>query len=147
MNTQQNEEKINERLNSKRLRYIISKGKSLIYPQKYRDWEFLVLSSQQEEFHCADVLVSLEFMSKLNNQEDINEVVKQFKQLNYGEKVSSRIRRIVLQFSKRGPDFWEESADEKLSIRDQIYLNVKRQENKTLEKLNKNTRQELCLSM
>ena len=93
----------------------INKGKELIYPELQLKWVRCVDARIEELYYGRDLSIALDIMEALEN-DNFDEALKIF--VNLSSSIDSAIiSNIVLEFSKKGPDFFE-----------QIYKNVYKKE-------------------
>ncbi len=116
----------------------IEKGKALIFPEKYVKWEKSVVISSLSMSHGSEIDDALEIMTALENGASMEEAAKLLEKKNHSGPGYHAVRRVVLEFSSKGPDFWEATAlyiD--LSSSEKQMLEAKRQENEQLIQANK----------
>ena len=113
----------------------IERGKALVYPERIEEWKECVQDGVRDSYRGTDLDQALVLMEKLESGASMEEVKEMFdKQRNFGpfeEKVRSRI----LHFSKRGPEFYEATADRELSDEEKKVIEDKRKENSLIDKL------------
>lgn len=115
----------------------IEKGKHLIYPEKYEEWERCVVSQANDLTYGSDLDYALEIMQALEDNKPLGEVVNINNQNHSGNSVGVA-QRIVFSFSKKGPEFIEALFNEELSPELKEKIEKQKQENKTLEQLHLN---------
>ena len=93
----------------------IEKGKTLIYPERYEEWEKCVNARASDLYQGIDLENALEIMELLENGGTLDEAKKIFDNANHSGFSASMVRSIVLTFSKQGPDFYRETAFRELS--------------------------------
>lgn len=82
----------------------IEKGKQLVYPEKLGNWIKMVEEAPESAFGGFDIEKALEIMTELDTKAEIGDVVEQFGKRTYN---GGSTERIILNFSKRGPEYVE----------------------------------------
>ncbi len=114
----------------------IEKGQSLIFPERYAEWEKCVIARASDLYYGLELDRTLEIMEVLENGASIEDAKQIFdEQENFGM-FSSMVRNILFEFSSRGPEFWEATSYSEISPEDRQMLETKQQENAHLVKLN-----------
>ncbi len=105
----------------------IEKGQSLIFPERYAEWEKYVKAHATDLYYGFELDAALEIMTALENGATVEEA----KQIldKQGRLSSSLIRNIIFLFSSKGPEFWEATAHEEISAENKQILEAKKQEN------------------
>ena len=84
----------------------IERGKKLIPAEKYKAWERFVKEEAINIYYGSTIEEALEIMEALENNMPIQEVEKLFLNQSHSGTSFSRVKKIVYQFSKRGPEFY-----------------------------------------
>ena len=84
----------------------IERGKKLIPAEKYKAWERFVKEEAIDIYYGRTIEEALEIMEALENNMPIQEVEKLFLNQSHSGTSFSRVKKIVYQFSKRGPEFY-----------------------------------------
>ena len=84
----------------------IERGKKLIPEEKYKTWERFVKEEAINIYNGRTIEESLEIMEALENNMPIQEVEKLFLNQSHSGTTFARVKKIVYQFSKRGPEFY-----------------------------------------
>lgn len=122
-------------------------GETLIFPERCAEWEKYVVdqfsgscSKYADPYYTITLFdCGLKIMTALENGASIEEAKKIF--YDECDKDSmDEVRTTVLRFSSKGPEFWEATADEEISLEDKQMLEAKRQENEQLIQANKQKR-------
>ena len=128
----------------------IERGEKIIYPQNFEDWTNCVKNRANDGYHGADLECALKVMESLDNDEDLNDLEDFLNRSNYSGQAYYLILKIILSFSKHGPDFMEHithgdiSADLQQAIQSQREENLKYEAASTLtEEVNSETNNEL----
>ena len=133
-NWDESKEKMSE-LDEAKVKYFIARGKEYIYPEKMGEWkEFVDVIARTNSI--STVKLTLDLMEKLESGAEISEV----KEL-YGQH-DGDIRNIILHFSKRGPEFYENTAHFPLKESKKEELAYRRAENERLEELHREDNRE-----
>ncbi len=114
----------------------ISKGKTLIYPEKYAEWEKTVQSYADGIFHGSEIELALEIMEILKNGETIEEVLNIFDEQKISGMAKSIVMNILYNFSSRGLKFMEATDYEKTSAENEQLIEVEKEENIQLPQTN-----------
>ena len=88
----------------------IEEGKKYIYPEKWPEWEECVCYRMTDLYHGYDLNNALEIMKALDEGKSLEEAEKL---INDGHSGCSfgMLCKIVLRFSKRGPEFFRKNSD------------------------------------
>ena len=113
----------------------VERGSSLIYPLRLEEWEKCVDARASDLYHGWDLEAALEIMEKLESGASIEEVKAIFEEQGHSGFSAPMVRSIILQFSKRGIEFFEETSFRELSNDQKRVLKIKRKENEIMEKL------------
>lgn len=117
----------------------IEKGKHLIYPEKYEDWERCVVLEANDSLYYGTTLdYSLEIMQALEDGKPLEEVINIYNNQGHSGGSAGTTQRIVFSFSKKGPEFIETLLNDELSPELKEKIEKQKQENKTLEQLHLN---------
>ena len=114
----------------------IERGKSLIFPQKYKEWENCVCDCAIKGKYCMYLNTVLEIMEELDKGATLEQAKKILDNQNYDAVVENTVRSIVFDFSKRGPEFWEATEKRAIFPPYQKIIDEKKQENIKLAKEN-----------
>ena len=114
----------------------IEKGQALIFPERYDKWEKCVVACASNLYHGLELDGVLEIMTALENGASIEEARQMLYKQRYSGEAVSTIRNILFEFSKKGPEFWEATADEEISPENKKVLEAKKQENAQLIQAN-----------
>lgn len=116
----------------------IEKGETLIFPEKYVEWEERVVISSLGIYQGSDIDDALEIMTALENGASMEEAAKLLEKQNHSGSGYHTVRRIILEFSSKGPEFWEATAPYiEMSSSEKQMLEAKKQENEQLIQANK----------
>lgn len=112
----------------------IEAGKELIYPQKFESWKSCVKNRVSDLYHGADLVNALEAMKELENSGDFAKAKSIIDSAGHSGASYGMVMKIIVNFSKKGPDFYEfmepeYSGDKKT----QEFLNKLREENAKYE--------------
>lgn len=127
----------------------IERGKVLIFPERYKEWEECVRLRTNDLYRGGEIELALQIMEDLENGMSMEEAKEEFKRLtnecNSTGTFDTLIRNVVLCFSKKGPEFWEATCSdferEVLSEEQKQFLEEKRQENIELSQLYASTKE------
>lgn len=89
----------------------LQEGKKYTFPERYDMWEKCVLSSADSPYQGTELNICLDIMKILDNNGSLEEAKKLFFEKCGSKYAKSLVRNIVFQFSKCGPDFFEETAE------------------------------------
>ncbi len=110
----------------------IERGSTMIFPEKLQDWQEYVENSAEDLYHGNELEYALEIMEELDSGASIEKVLNIFEDKNYSGISKSKIIRTVLHFSKRGPEFYENTAKSKFDAYDKEILEEQKKENEKL---------------
>jgi len=124
-------------LDEAKIKYFIARGQEYIYPEKMGEWkEFVDVIARINGIHQLDLVLDL--MEKLENGAEISEVKELYGNHNQG------VRKMILHFAKRGPEFYESTSRMPLTEEEKEELAYRRAENERLEEKHRtDTREEL----
>ena len=88
----------------------IKEGEKLIYPERQKEWEECVYKRIDDIYNGKDIEAALEIMKKLDQGYEIDEIKEIIKNQNHSGASESIVRNIILNFSKRGPEFFKETT-------------------------------------
>lgn len=113
-------------LDEAKVKYFIARGKEYIYPEKMGEWkEFVDVIARTNSI--STVKLALDLMEKLESGAEISEVKELYGPHNY------EVRNMILHFSKRGPEFYENTSVFPLEESEKEELAYRRAENERLE--------------
>lgn len=116
--------------------YWLEKGQDLIYPERAEEWKKCVEARASDLYHGMDLNAAIEIMEMLENGtlDDAKEILEgqDHSGASYG-----LVRNIVFAFSKKGPEFWEYTADGRISPENRQAIEDKKRENAELEELHR----------
>lgn len=114
----------------------IARGRALIFPERYDEWEKCVNSIDTSLWSYLELNSALEIMEALENGVSIEEAATMFKAQENSAIFALFIRNVIFTFSNRGPEFWEATAYGELSPESKLLIEAKKQENIQLAQLN-----------
>ncbi len=115
----------------------IERGRAIIYPEKFSEWKECVLARARDLYHGLDLEYALELMEMLESGAPMENVIKRFEDQNHSGLSATMVRKILLHFSKRGPDFFESTAVFGMDDKDREVVETFRRENEELKKAHK----------
>lgn len=115
----------------------IERGEKIIYPENYKDWTNCVKNRAKDAYHGADLECALEVMEALENDANLDELEEKLNRANFSESAHYLILRIILAFSKYGPELMEYITHGDIPDDLKQAIDNQRQENEKLEELNK----------
>lgn len=107
----------------------IERGQKIIYLENYEDWTSCVKNRASDGYHGADLECALEVMEALDKGIDMDEIEEILNRANYSEQAHFLILKIILSFSKFGPNFMEYITHGDISLDLQQAIENQRQEN------------------
>lgn len=87
------------------------RGLAMIYPQKAGDWKQCVEGRVEDLYNGADLANALDIMEALAQGKSIEEATAIFEGANHSGASASMVLRIVVNFSKRGTEFYRANVD------------------------------------
>ena len=130
------EEKVAEQRAKENIPSWIEKGKALIFPERYSEWEKCVQVRATDLYHGYELDAALEIMTALENGATMEEAKQIFDKQGRSGMSASVVRSILFSFSSKGPEFWEATAYGEISPENRQALEAKKQENLQLAKAN-----------
>lgn len=113
----------------------IAKGQQLIHPERHQNWELCVHNRAHGLYHGLDLDYALEIMQAIENGVSIKEAAEMLDEQGHSGMSNSVIRNILLNFSSKGPEFWEATAFNGLTAEEKEVIAEKKAENKRLAEL------------
>ena len=107
----------------------IREGYELIYPERQDAWKNYVDDHVKSIFAGSEIRESLKLMRLLEEGAPIIEVRRTMNDQNYSGYALKMIRKAVLVFSKRGPEFYKQTAYKDLTPEEIEVLNQITMEN------------------
>ncbi|MBQ3409395.1 MAG: hypothetical protein IJH12_09360 [Clostridia bacterium] len=117
---------------------VIKSGQKIIFPERADQWEEYVKSRFQEEYRGKDAVEALTIIEALGKGKSIEDAKKMLEEIKPNGAANGLIRRAILLFSDRGPEFWKGTAEGHISIRTRWNLFKINRENNKLKKLYEN---------
>lgn len=114
----------------------IEKGQTLIFPERYAEWEKCVVARAGDLYHGLELDSALEIMQALENGATMEEASKMLDGQGHSGMSASLVRNIIFTFSSKGPEFWEATAYGEISPENKQILEAKKQENMQLAQAN-----------
>lgn len=112
----------------------IEAGKGIVYPQKLDEWEKCVRGRVSDLYHGADLANAIEAMKELEKTGDFAKAKKVIDNANHSGASYGMVMRIIVNFSKKGPDFYEFMEPEySKEPKTKAFLDKLREENKKYE--------------
>ena len=108
---------------------LIREGYELIYPERQDAWKNYVDDHVKSIFAGSEIRESLKLMRLLEEGAPIIEVRRTMNDQNYSGYALKMIRKAVLVFSKRGPEFYKQTAYKDLTPEEIEVLNQITMEN------------------
>ncbi len=126
----------------KKVPFWIEKGKELIFPERYEDWEKCVNRAVNDGYYLGDdIAISLEIIEALKNGATLEDADKILMEKSNSASSESEIRNIVFGFSDRGPEFYEKSISRwNLILTDKQKENIENKKKENIELLKKYNR-------
>jgi len=112
----------------------IQMGKTIIFPERHDDWERCVQIRAKDLFCGLELDASLRIMQALENGVSVEEAAKMLE--GQSGLATDLIRRIVFDFSSKGPEFWEGTVRGDMTPEDMLKIEEKKQENIQLAQAN-----------
>ncbi len=103
----------------------IKKGQALIYPQMFDRWETCVSVRAKDIYHGTELDNALEIMSildRVEGQEGLDQAKQALDNANHSGTSYQITTSIVLDFSKRGPEFYREIYNSKILSEEDLEL-------------------------
>lgn len=116
----------------------IERGKKIIFPENYEDWASCVNNRMQDSYNGADLETALQIMEALENNVDMFEIEESLNRTTFSSNAHFLILKIILSFSKRGPDFMEFISHGDISDDLRLAIDTQKKENEKLTLMHQN---------
>lgn len=130
------QEKIEKQKAKENIPNWIEKGKLLIFPERYEEWEKCVQIRANDLYHGLELDSALEIMQALEDGASMQEASKILYNQGHSGMSAELVRNLLFSFSSKGPEFWEATAYGEISPKNKKLLEEKKQENIQLAKIN-----------
>lgn len=114
----------------------IQRGEKIIYPENHKDWINCVKNRAKDAYHGADLECALEVMEALENDANLDELEDKLNRASFSESAHYLILRIILAFSKYGPELMEYITHGDIPDDLKQAIDNQRKENEKLEEIN-----------
>lgn len=114
----------------------IEEGQSLVLPEKRKAWKkYVVKSYKDKTYHGVEIDRALEIMQALEDGASIEQAKAILGSQGHSGLSEVIVRNLLVEFSSRGPEFYEATAWTQLPPKKQKFIEEKKKENiKLLEK-------------
>ena len=113
----------------------ISRGDSIIYPERTEEWKKCVEARASDLYHGLDLNAAIEIMEMLENGATLDEAKEVLDGQDHSGASYGMVRNIIFSFSKQGPEFFEYTAMGDISPEGQQIIEQKKMENRKFEEL------------
>lgn len=113
----------------------ISRGDSIIYPERAEEWKKCVEARASDLYHGLDLNAAIEIMEMLENGATLDEAKEVLDGQDHSGASYGMVRNIIFSFSKQGPEFFEYTAMGDISPEGQQIIEQKKMENRKFEEL------------
>ena len=110
----------------------IKEGIEMIFPERYVEWEKCVRSSVNSLYKGRIIEEALEVMKTLKSGKTIEEAKEIFNKQNHSGASYAVVRNILFDFSDKGPEFYEATADKEIPVEIKKKIEEKKKENEEL---------------
>ena len=107
----------------------LEKGKSLMYPDRFEEWESCVEARANGIYNGKDLDIALEIMNKLESGDSLWNARQFFEEQENSQGFHAMVSQIIFAFSKQGPEFLEYIMDGEVSPETQKAIDAKKKEN------------------
>ena len=111
---------------------LIKKGERIIFPERAEQWEGYVEDCFKGPYRGKDAAEALTIIEALNSGVEIEEAKKMLTEIEPNGDANGPIRRAVLLFANKGPEFWKDTSKGHISLRTRWQLFKIRRENNRL---------------
>lgn len=111
---------------------LIKKGERIIFPERAEQWEGYVEDCFKGPYRGKDAAEALTIIEALNSGVEIEEAKKMLTEIEPNGDANGPIRRAVLLFANKGPEFWRDTSKGHISLRTRWQLFKIRRENNRL---------------
>lgn len=116
----------------KRKQYNIQKwleeGQTLIFPERYENWKSCVIYGA-DHYRETIINATLELIKELEKGTSLEDAKQLFEKQEHSGISKLFVRNLVLNFSSRGPEFWEATAWGEIPLKTRQFLEAQKQEN------------------
>lgn len=114
---------------------IIIRGQRIVFPERAEQWEKYVEDTFLGEYKGKDAEEALVIIDALNRGVSMENAKKMLTDIEPNGKANGPIRRAVLLFANRGPEFWKDTSEGHISLITKLQLfRIKRQNDKLTKK-------------
>lgn len=85
----------------------LERGKKLVYPQRYKDWEKTVYKRAEGLYYGRDIEAALEVMEAIDKNVPFEQIKEIVDRQNHSGSSYGLLLNSIVRFSKNGPDFYE----------------------------------------
>lgn len=113
----------------------IKRGQRFIYPERAEEWKKCVEGCARGLYYGYELDVALDLMEKIENAASNEEIQEIMHGQGHSGASEGMVRKILLHFSKKGPEIYESTAFTELSDEEKEVVGEKRKENKLFESI------------
>ncbi len=95
---------------------LIRRGQMIVFPERAEQWEREVEASFNGEYKGQEAEEALQIIDALNRGVDIKVAKRMLTEIEPNGKANGLVRRLVLLFANRGPEFWRETSQGHISF-------------------------------
>ena len=113
----------------------IQEGRQFIYPENMNAWKIRVRECAEGSYNGDDLNAALVLMKKLYLGDPVEEVAQSFYRQEHSGASGQHVRDIILDFARRGPEFYEITCLEPLSPEEITIIQERKKTNSKLDQL------------
>lgn len=113
---------------------VIKDGQKIVFPERADQWEDYVRDRFKDVYIGKDAVDALTIIEALNRGDSVDDAKKMLEEMNQSGSANGLIRRAVLLFADRGPEFWKNTSQGHISLRTRWQLFKISRENARLKK-------------
>ena len=114
---------------------LIRKGERIVFPERAEQWEKYVEDCFKGQYKGKDAAEALTIIEALNKGVELDDAKKMLTDIEPNGTANGLVRRAVLLFANRGPEFWKDTSKGHISLRTRWQLFKISRENAKLTKL------------
>lgn len=114
---------------------LIKQGQRVVFPERADQWETYVEDRFKDKYRGKDAIEALTIIEALNKGESLEDAKKILEGMEPNGDANGLVRRAVLLFADRGPEFWKDTSKGHISLRTRWLLFKISRENVRLKKI------------
>lgn len=112
---------------------LIEDSKKYVYPEKMEQWKNCLVDMMENRYSAGVVTDIMEMLPVIESSDNLDAAKELLAAQNHSGMTETMLRNAVLNFSKKGPEFYEYTASEELTLQEVEIVEIIRKENLILE--------------